>query len=195
VVAYWKTHKPTIKDLARHFAIKLTSAYNLIAAFKKDEDFLVKKRWKEERRQEQDAAIKQAVERMQADGRNIWNAEQVQAMVAQESHVEVKKHRVTQILRSHFNMSFRNVRHAALLGNENRALVLRQHWAKILLPALANRKRILVVDESWLTTLDQRRRKWGPRGQKNTLVQKELGKKVNIIAGLDTDGRVYVALH
>ncbi len=125
MVAYWKTHKPTIKDLARHFAIKLTSAYNLIAAFKKDEDFLVKKRWKEERRQEQDAAIKQAVERMQADGRNIWNAEQVQAMVAQESHVEVKKHRVTQILRSHFNMSFRNVRHAAMLGNENRALVLR----------------------------------------------------------------------
>ena len=26
-------------------------------------------------------------------------------------------------------------------------------------------------------------------------MQKELGKKVNIIAGLDTDGRVYVALH
>ena len=60
---------------------------------------------------------------------------------------------------------------------------------------MANRKRILVVDESWMTSLDQRRRKWGPKGQKNTLVQKELGKKVNIIAGLDTDGRVYVALH
>ena len=57
VVAYWKTHKPTIKDLARHFGIKLTSAYNLIASFKKDEDFLVKKRWKEEQRQEQDKAI------------------------------------------------------------------------------------------------------------------------------------------
>jgi hypothetical protein len=45
--------------------------------------------------------------------------------VAQDFNVEVKKHRVNYILRSHFNMSFRNVRHAAMLGNENRALVLR----------------------------------------------------------------------
>jgi hypothetical protein len=63
-VAYWKTHKPTIRDLARHFGIKLTSAYNLIAAFKKDEDFLVKKRWKEEMKLERDSAIKKTVERM-----------------------------------------------------------------------------------------------------------------------------------
>ena len=54
---------------------------------------------------------------------------------------------------------------------------------------------MLIVDESWLTSLDQRRKKWAPRCHKNSVVQKELGRKVNIICGLDTDGRVYASIH
>ena len=73
--------------------------------------------------------------------------------------------------------------------------MLRQHWAKIFLANLAEQKRVLVVDESWLSNLDQRRRKWAPKGQKNSLVSKEMSKNVNLICGLDTTGRVYVSMH
>ena len=99
------------------------------------------------------------------------------------------------ILKRHFHMSFRNIRRQHFLGNEPRALVLRQHWAKIFLAALAEKKRVLVVDESWLSSLDQRRRKWAYKSQKNTLVAKEMSKNVNLICGLDTFGKVYVAMH
>ena len=92
-------------------------------------------------------------------------------------------------------MSFRNIRKMHFLGNESRALVLRQHWAKVFLANLDENKRVLVVDESWLSSLDQRRRKWAPKNQKNSLVSKEMSKNVNVICGLDTTGRVYVSMH
>ena len=127
--------------------------------------------------------------------RNIWSSQQICDLVAEEHGINVKKQRVTLLLSRYFNMSFRTIRRANILGNEPRALVLRQHWAKVFLPLLESRKRVLIVDESWFTSLDQRRKKWAPRCHKNSVVQKELGRKVNIICGLDTDGRVYASIH
>lgn len=59
---------------------------------------------------------------------------------------------------------------------------------------LSDRKRVVNIDETWLPHLDFRRFKWGAKGERNTHAAKDLTHRVNLIASLDTDGRVYTAL-
>ena len=49
-------------------------------------------------------------------------------------------------------------------------------------------------DETWLPHLDFRNKKWRRRGMPNTMSTKQLSPKVNMIAALDTDGRLYLSL-
>ena len=84
--------------------------------------------------------------------------------------------------------------HTSYLANNPRSLVLRQHYAKIMIPLLLEGKRIINIDESSVPFMDYRRFKWAPRGTKNTFARKELSPKVNMIVALDTTGRVYVSL-
>ena len=91
-------------------------------------------------------------------------------------------------------MSYRKIRRTSYLGNYERSLTLRQQYAKIMLDLLDKRKRILYIDESTIPSCDYRHQKWGIRGEKNTVAEKDLTEKVNMIAGLCTDGQVYVAL-
>ena len=114
--------------------------------------------------------------------------------VQQEHGICVGKGLMYRILRSHFNMSFRKIQRVNFLGNLDRPLVLRQHYAKRMLALLAEGKRLLCIDESWCSYLDFRRRKWAPRGTKNTLADKDLAQNINIICALDTQGHTYVAL-
>ena len=72
--------------------------------------------------------------------------------------------------------------------------MLRQQYAKIMLPLLLEGKRIINIDESSVPFLDFRRAKWAPIGQKNTVPIKDLSAKVNMLAALDTQGNVYAAL-
>ena len=54
--------------------------------------------------------------------------------------------------------------------------------------------RIINIDESWIPHLDFRARKWRQRGLDNTASVPPLGHRVNMIAAVDTDGRLYVSL-
>ena len=63
-----------------------------------------------------------------------------------------------------------------------------------MLPLLLEGKRIINIDESSIPFLDFRRAKWAPVGVKNTIAIKDLSQKVNMLAALDTQGRVYAAL-
>ena len=42
--------------------------------------------------------------------------------------------------------------------------------------------------------LDFRRKKWRERGENNTVSTKDLSHNVNMIAALDTNGRLYLSL-
>ena len=63
-----------------------------------------------------------------------------------------------------------------------------------MLPLLASKKRIINIDESSVPFLDFRHHKWGLKGEKNSMSRKDLTQKVNMIAAVDTEGRVYAAL-
>ena len=115
-------------------------------------------------------------------------------LVEKDHGIKVEKGLAYRVLRDHFNMSFRKIQRINFLGNLDRALVLRQHYAKTMLALLAENKRILAIDESWCSYLDFRRRKWAPRGTKYTVADKDLAQNINIICALDTQGHTYVAL-
>ena len=59
-------------------------------------------------------------------------------------------------------MSYRRILRTAHHANADRSIVLRQHYAKLLLPLLLQGKRIINIDESWIPHLDFRREKWAP---------------------------------
>ena len=67
-------------------------------------------------------------------------------------------------------------------------------YAKKMFSLLQQGKRILNIDETWLPHLDFRNKKWRQRGEVNTVSTKALSPKVNMIAAIDTDGRLYLSL-
>ena len=63
-----------------------------------------------------------------------------------------------------------------------------------MLQLLDEGKRIINIDETWLPHLDFRNKKWRQRGDTNSVSTKTLSHRVNMIAALDTDGRLYLSL-
>ena len=91
-------------------------------------------------------------------------------------------------------MSYRVLKKAAYQGNSQRCLVTRMLYAKKMLSLLESGARIINIDESWLPHLDFRRKKWRRRGEPNSMATKVLSPKVNMIAAVDTDGKLYLSL-
>jgi chlorite dismutase len=67
-------------------------------------------------------------------------------------------------------------------------------YAKKMLALLEQGKRIINIDETWLPHLDFRNMKWRVPGEHNTVSTKVLSHRVNMIAAIDTDGRLYLSL-
>ena len=55
-------------------------------------------------------------------------------------------------------------------------------------------KRIINIDESWINELDFARRKWHNRCESNSLPKKNVNPRLSLLAAIDTDGRVFMAL-
>jgi len=91
-------------------------------------------------------------------------------------------------------MRYRVIKRVAYLGNTQRCLVMRMLYAKKMFTLLEQGARIINIDETWLPHLDFRTKKWRQRGQNNTSAVKPLSHRVNMIAALDTDGRLYLSL-
>jgi len=67
-------------------------------------------------------------------------------------------------------------------------------YAKKMFELLEQDKRIVNIDETWLPHLDFRNKKWRRRSERNTISTKSLSHRVNMIAAVDTDGRLYLSL-
>ena len=91
-------------------------------------------------------------------------------------------------------MRFHKVKRVAFKGNSERSLVVRQQCAKKMLELLERGTRIVNVDESWVNELDFARRKWHRRGESNSLPRGTVSPRLSVLAAIDTDGRVFMAL-
>ena len=54
--------------------------------------------------------------------------------------------------------------------------------------------RIINVDESWINELDFARRRWHNKNESNSLPRKKVSPRLSLLAAIDTDGRVFMAL-
>ena len=67
-------------------------------------------------------------------------------------------------------------------------------YAKKMFELLERRSRIINIDETFLPFLDFRNKKWRKRAERNTVSTKTLSHRVNMIAAVDTAGRLYLSL-
>ena len=59
---------------------------------------------------------------------------------------------------------------------------------------LETNKRIINIDESWISETEYSRRMWCPNKAPCTVTERSVGTRLALIAALDTEGRVYFAL-
>ena len=59
---------------------------------------------------------------------------------------------------------------------------------------LDNNKRIINIDESWVSETEYSRRMWCPNKVPCTVTEQSVGTRLALITALDTEGRVYFAV-
>ena len=64
-----------------------------------------------------------------------------------------------------------------------------------MLEILSQGKRIINVDESWISETEYSRRMWCPTNAPCTITDRAVNPRLALIAALDTDGRVYFSLN
>ena len=59
---------------------------------------------------------------------------------------------------------------------------------------LQSGKRIINIDESWLSSGQYHRRMWAPTDMPATAIEKQVSPRLALIASLDSDGRIFFSL-
>ncbi len=55
-------------------------------------------------------------------------------------------------------------------------------------------KRIINIDETVISSVDYRRKKWRQHGTTNSIPTKQINPRISLIAAMDTEGLVYLSL-
>ena len=63
-----------------------------------------------------------------------------------------------------------------------------------MLELLAQKKRVVVIDETWLNESSYVRKTWAPRDGTGNIVLRTISPRISMIAALDTDGRAWFSL-
>jgi len=98
------------------------------------------------------------------------------------------------VLKQKLKMSYRKIKRVSAHGNSERCKVLRCLWAKKFFDILKQGDRVITIDETWLADTDFRTRQWKEKGSLNTLGEKLMGYKTNLIVAVSSEGEVWVAL-
>ena len=93
------------------------------------------------------------------------------------------------------NLRYRRIKKVPIQANSERCLVLRQQYSLKILEFLSEEKRIINVDESWVSETEYSRRMWCPTKTPCTITDRALNPRLALIAALDTDGKVYFSLN
>ena len=138
--------------------------------------------------------MKSTVLDMNATNGDIDRACQVRNRVEAAHGLEVKDWYVRKVLREHMGQRYKKIKKIPFHGNSDKNLILRQQFSKKMLNLMGNHRRILNVDETWLSTTCFKRSKWRAHGSSNSAPEKFVTPRISVIAGVDTEGDIYVAL-
>ena len=112
-------------ELAEKFRITKALAQNLIWQYKRDPEMLARRYCKDEMHDEKVALIRSTVQDMIDTKQQVWSVPHVQNVAGRTSTVKIKRHLISTVLRTEFNMSYRKLVHTAYLANNPRSMVLR----------------------------------------------------------------------
>ena len=98
---------------------------------------------------------------------------------------------VRKVFRKELGLRYKKIKLLPYQGNSEKNLVLRQQFAIKMLELLADGKRIINVDETWISSTSFQRRKWCPKDSTNSVINKQIQPRISMIAGMDTHGDTY----
>ena len=180
--------------MAELFDLKVPCVYKLVKNEKLKKNTAAQLAEKQLAKDKTRLLIKDCVDEHLRSNWHIWTTQQVREAVVQKEGPLVKNSEARLVLRQDYNMRFRVLKKAGYQGNSQRCLVTRFLYAKKMFALLESGARVINIDESWLPHLDFRNKKWRRRGEPNTVATKALCPKVNMIAAVDTEGKLYLSL-
>jgi hypothetical protein len=118
----------------------------------------------------------------------------VKEQLGEQHGIEIDYHRLKKIMKEELDLRYKKISPISWQGNSDRNKILRQQFAQTLLEVDISKKTIINIDESWLGKSDFRRFSWSLRGVTNSVPQKQVQPRISMIAGLDSNGQVYLSL-
>ena len=101
---------------------------------------------------------------------------------------------VRQVMKKDLGLGYRQIKRVTHNSNSDRNLILRQQFAFKMLDLLKQKKRILNIDQTWLSDTNFSNKKWRARGSTNSLEEKIVNPRISVIAAIDTEGDMYLSL-
>ncbi len=95
------------------------------------------------------------------------------------------------MFRKELGLRYKKIKLLPYQGNSEKNLVLRQQFAMKMMELLAEGKRIINVDETWISSTSFQRRKWCRKGSTNSVNNRAIQPRISMIAGMDTSGDAY----
>ena len=183
----------TCEEIASRFNIKVQAVYHLLKDSKKRKAYFINKKEKELQRAKNETGIVQTISEALATQTRIWNAKQIQIETSKVTKSKVPIRTVHQIMKRKFKFSFRRIKRVSQPGNSERCKVLRHLYARKMFKMYDEGQHIVNVDESWVPVTDFRRRCWNKAGEGNSMSDRPLGHKVNIIVAVSSEGQVWLS--
>ena len=174
--------------------MRTSTVSNLVSTLKRSKSTIVKRRVKELRKGHDLAAIVSTIKELVSERCSIWSTKQVRGLVKERTGLTVSTSKILHVLKRQLQLSYRKVKRVPFQGNSERNKVLRFLYARRMLEIYQSGKRIINVDESWIPSADFRHRRWKRRGMLNTVPDKLLSQKLNIITAMSSEGEVWIAL-
>ena len=148
----------------------------------------------EERDAEKAGVVVQVAQEMLARGTPILKAAQVQQAAEDNHAVDYPLKKVQRLLKEELGLRYRRLQKVPRNANTARCLVLRQRYALKMLELLAAGRRIINVDESWLSESNFSRQAWCKNASASSISISPVSPRLAVLAALDTDGQVWFAL-
>jgi len=89
-------------------------------------------------------------------------------------------------MKEKLKLSFRRIKRVAHAGNSERCKVLRHLYARKMFQLYSNQSHVVNIDESWIPVSDFRRRCWNIADDNNSMSDRPLGHRVNVIAAISS---------
>jgi hypothetical protein len=143
--------KRSIKEIAKLECIQYNTVRKLVLETRANPNYLSKLRNEEQERDQALSSVETVVKKTLKAGKPILKVDEVWRQVEKQNPDVIGRNRVRLYMKKTLGLKFRKVRRQPLWTNSERCLVQRQQYAYRMLDVLDKYKRVINVDESWIS--------------------------------------------